>query len=309
MITKQITNFKEYGECIKLSNGIIEAIATVDIGPRIVFFGFIGGENIMNSQKEKFGEMNNELFDSHFYKGARWQNFGGHRLWYSPEKMPDTYYPDCNPVEYELTENGVILTPPPEKENGLQKKIEIAMSDSEPTLNITHYMTNISEEYKDIALWALSVCEQDGVLIVPMNTNDTGLLHNRTISVWPYTDLSDARIYMGKKYITVKQDRNATTPIKLGFDLNDGVVYYLLGETVFKKQYYPNHPNGRYPDGGVSMETYTNGLFIEIETLSEQKVMKPGDTETHKETWSLTKKPCELNEKDNASIENFVSKL
>ena len=41
MITKEIIEFKNYGKCVKISNGIIEAVATVDLGPRIVFFGFI----------------------------------------------------------------------------------------------------------------------------------------------------------------------------------------------------------------------------------------------------------------------------
>ena len=41
MITKEIIEFKNYGKCVKLSNGIIEAISTVEMGPRIVFFGFI----------------------------------------------------------------------------------------------------------------------------------------------------------------------------------------------------------------------------------------------------------------------------
>ena len=54
MISKEIIEFKNYGKCVKISNGIVEAVATVDLGPRIVFFGFVGGENIMNTEKESF---------------------------------------------------------------------------------------------------------------------------------------------------------------------------------------------------------------------------------------------------------------
>jgi hypothetical protein len=188
-------------------------------------------------------------------------------------------------------------------------QIELIMKDNEPTMDVKHNMTNIADKPQDFALWALTVSAQDGVLILPMNTNDTGLLHNRMVSVWPYTDMSDNRIFYGQKYITLRQDRNATTPVKLGFDLNKGLAYYVLGNSVFKKQYYPNHPNGRYPDGGVSMETYNCSLFIEIETLSEQKVMAPGTTETHLETWTMLKKPVDFNEKNNDSIDAFVKAL
>ena len=231
MITKEFIEFKDYGKCIKLSNGIIEAIATFELGPRIVFFGFIGGENIMNTQKDKFDPVTDENFNKHFYKGAVWNNYGGHRLWASPEKSPDTYYPDCEAVEYNLTENGVILTPPPQTANGLQMQIELIMSDTEPTMDVKHSMTNIADKPQDLALWALSVCAQNGVLVAPLNTNNTGLLHNRMISVWPYTDMSDSRIFYGKKFFTLKQEPTATTPIKFGFDLNQGLAYYVLGNS------------------------------------------------------------------------------
>ena len=306
MVNKEIIQFKNYGKCVKISNGIIEAVATLDIGPRVISFGFIGGENIMNTKKDEFDPVTNEKFNEHFYNGAVWNNYGGHRLWASPEKSPETYYPDCEAVEYILTDNGVVLTPPPQTANGLQMQIELIMSDNESTMDVKHSMTNIGNKPQDLALWALSVCAQDGILIVPLNTNDTGLLHNRMISVWPYTDMSDNRIFYGQKYFTLKQDPTAKSPLKFGFDLNQGLAYYVLGNSVFKKKYYPNHPNGRYPDGGVSMETYTCGLFIEIETLSEQKVMAPGTTETHLESWTMLKKPMELNEKNNSSIDAFV---
>lgn len=309
MITKEFIEFKNYGKCIKLSNGIIDAIATLEMGPRIVFFGFIGGENIMNTEKDKFPKISGEKYDKHYYKGAYWTIYGGHRLWASPESSPQTYYPDCNAVEYNLTDSGVVLTPPPQTENGLQMQMELIIRDNEPTMDVKHSMTNIADKEQDLALWALSVSAQDGILIIPTNTNDTGLLHNRVISVWSYTDMSDDRVFYGKKYVTLRQDRNATTPMKFGFDLNEGTTYYLLGNSVFKKKHYPNHPNGRYPDGGVSFETYNCGLFLENETLSEQKIMAPGSTETHLETWTMLKKPQELNERDNDSIDAFVKAL
>ena len=309
MIKHEKITFKNYGSCIKLSNGIIEAVVTIDIGPRIVYFGFVGKENIMNSAKDEFGETNNEKFDNHFYKGATWRNYGGHRLWVSPEKEPDTYYPDCKPVSYTITDNGVILTPDEQIENKRALQVELSMHDNEPVMDVTHVLKNTSDTVQDIAPWALSVCERGGVLIVPMNTNNTGLLHNRVMSIWPYTDPQDKRLFLGKKYVTLIQDPQNEDCMKLGFDLNVGRAFYVLGNSVFEKKYYPNHPNGRYPDGGVSMETYNCGLFIEIETLGEQKQMQTGEEVSHKETWIMHKKPCSFDPKNDSSVDNFVNKL
>ena len=142
-----------------------------------------------------------------------------------------------------------------------------------------------------------------------MNTNDTKLLSNRIISVWPYTDMSDERIFFGKKYVTLAQDTNAETPIKLGFDLNKGSVHYILNDEVFTKSYETLHPTAKYPDGGCSFETYTCNIFTEVESLGELKVVKPGETSVLTEKWTLSKKPCDVDFKDNESIDNFVNKI
>ena len=31
--------FENYGNCLSVSNGMIEAVVTIDVGPRIIYFG------------------------------------------------------------------------------------------------------------------------------------------------------------------------------------------------------------------------------------------------------------------------------
>ena len=40
-------DFENYGKCVQLSNGVIDVVVTIDCGPRIVRFGFVGGENVL----------------------------------------------------------------------------------------------------------------------------------------------------------------------------------------------------------------------------------------------------------------------
>ena len=47
MVKFEEVTYKSFGRCISMSNGSIELLATVDIGPRIIRFAKIGGENIM----------------------------------------------------------------------------------------------------------------------------------------------------------------------------------------------------------------------------------------------------------------------
>ena len=48
---------------------------------------------------------------------------------------------------------------------------------------------------------------------------------------------------------------------------------------------------------------------IEVESLSELKTVKPGETVTHTESWALCKKPCDIDFKNDKSIENMLEKL
>ena len=306
MITKDIVKFNEFGNCLKISDGITEALITIDFGPRIIRYGFIEGENVLCDTLHKNEiPLSGEVFDKFYYEGACWNNYGGHRLWISPESLPETYYPDKDAAPYELTENGAIFTPKAQIENGVQHIIDVHYEETE--LVVSHKVINISENEKEFAVWALSVSALNGIEIIPFNTNDTGLLHNRQISIWPYTDLRDERIYLGHKYATIIQ-KDLPTNLKIGFNLNEGKVYYVVNNTTFKVCFDVNK-NGVYPDNNVCFETYSCKDFTEIETLSELKLVKSGESITHNEKWSLFKTPCEFNAKDDDSIDNFITKL
>ena len=307
---KEIESYKDYGKCVSISNGVIEVYVTVDIGPRIIKFGYVDGANFMNDDRTLLGgkPMDKEYTDF-FGEGRRWENLGGHRIWLSPESYPETYLPDDRKVDYEITENGALFTPFADTEVGVQKSIEIKMDKDDSNMQVIMKVENIADKPQEFAIWALSVCSRDGDLIIPMNTNDTGLLANRKIAVWPYTDLSDNRIYFGKKYATIHQDRNAAVPAKLGFDLNCGTAYYVLGDDVLCKKYNTNHPDGKYPDGGVSFETYVCPEMIEFETLGELKTLGKGDVSEHIELWSLCKKNCDVDFKNDDSIDNLLSSI
>lgn len=306
---KEIENYLDYGKCVSISNGVIEALVTVDIGPRIISFGYKDGQNFMCDERERLGFKCSEEYTEFFGEGRKWENLGGHRIWLSPESYPETYLPDDRPVEYRITDCGAVFIPLEDTQIGAAKELEIKMDPDDTNMQVLMRVKNTAAAAKEFAIWALSVCTEGGTLIVPMNTNDTVLLPNRVISVWPYTDMSDDRIYWGKKYITVRQDSSAKTNMKLGFDLNCGTAYYVLGNEILRKNYSTNHPDGRYPDGGCSFETYTNDCMLEFETLGELKTVNPGEVSEHSEMWSLCKKPCDVDLKNDSSIDTLLSKL
>ena len=121
--------------------------------------------------------------------------------------------------------------------------------------------------------------------------------------------MSNDRIYWGSRYVTIRQDEKYEQPIKLGFDLNCGTVYYTKGEDIFRMSFDTNHPDGTYPDGGCSFETYTNENMIEVESLSELKTVKSGEASELTESWSHYKMPCEVDFRSDESIDGMLEKI
>ncbi len=128
---------------------------------------------------------------------------------------------------------------------------------------------------------------QNGLEIVPLNTNDTGLLSNGTLSLWSYADMSDKRLSFGKTFFSLKQNPQEKRSFKLGMFNNSGFAAYLCHGAMFVKRFY-GCEGAEYPDGGCNYETYTCDKFLEMESLGDLKNVAPGDTLSTTELWSIT---------------------
>jgi len=298
-------SYSNYGNCVRLSNGIIEAVITLDCGPRIIRFSFIGKDNFMFEDINRDVSVNGEVVEAVFGKGSEWFIYGGHRMWLSPEDMPLSYYPDNEQVICNEIKNGVDLIAPVQRVNEVQFRFEITMKTEKTNLEIKHYVTNTGNNTRNNAIWGLTVLGKGGLEVIPQPLYDTGLLANRVISLWPYSDMSDERVYFGKKYITLKQDKNISSAFKFGINNIRNWAAYFNHDSMFIKKYHCN-PEGKYPDYGTSFETYTNKHFLEMESLGELTDITPGSTLFHSEEWELVDNIKRPNEKDEVTIDALV---
>lgn len=299
--------YKNFGRCIKVENDIASFIVTVDVGPRVIAYSLNGMENVLYEDVERHAFNQDEGFEDYYYEGAKWYIYGGHRLWYSPEAFPNSYYPDNDPVRYTIDGNTIKLTPKPQAENGVAYTMSFTLDENSSKITASHTITNISDNEMEIAPWCLTVMDKGGIEIIPQSRQETGLLANRLLVIWPYTDITDDRLYIGNDYITLKQDENISDAIKIGVNNDRGWVSYLNKNQLFVKR-YTHYENAKYPDFGVSYETYTNDKIMEVESLGYLKVLNKGDSISHDETWELI--PCEdsFNRKDMSSVDTFVKK-
>ena len=281
--------FEGWKNCVELLSGDFKLIVTTDVGPRVIG-GFVGGsKNIFHVDPKLAGTA-----------GAKeWVNYGGHRLWHSPELKPRTYAPDNSKAAAKENKDGsVTFSAGTEKSTGIYKSTTIQPL-GENKFRVEHRLRNDNPWEIEIAPWALSVMAPGGTAIAPQNREPFALLPNSFFSVWPYTDMNDSRIAWGHDYILVHQVAG-TEPFKIGFNCKSGWIAYANNGTLFVKK-FEHFADAEYPDNGCSIEIYTNKDMLEAETLGPLYLLSPDEEILHVEEWLCTKGPKEIKtEKDAA---------
>jgi hypothetical protein len=272
-------SYAGWKRCLRISNDEIEAIVTLDVGPRIIRCGFVGGVNEFVEYPEQIGKTGENIYRS----------YGGHRLWVAPEQKPRTYYPDNNPVTMMKKGETIRFRAPAEVGTGVQKEIRVTMSLKMNSFHVEHFLTNNSEAPLTAAAWALSVMAPGGRAIIPQEQfkpHPEILQPVRGMALWSYTDMTDPRWTWGKKFVQLRQDSSLQTPQKFGVLNKQGWCAYTNGDRLFLKT-VPFSQNAAYPDFDCNCEFFTNHRMLELETLSPLKTLQPGETIQHDERWFL----------------------
>jgi hypothetical protein len=273
------TEYKGWHNCYRVTNGEVELIVTGDVGPRIIRFGFVGGQNVFKEYAEQMGKTGEEKF----------QLRGGDRVWKAPEDPIATWAPDNVPVEITATPTGLVARAPVEPLTNLQKEIEVSLAPSGSEVTVAHRITNKSLFTLEFAPWVLTMMAPGGMGITgfpPRGRHPINLEATNPLVMWAYTNLADKRLTFTKKYLILRQDPNNSEAQKVGLFNRDTWAAYLINGEAFVKRATAD-PSKTYTDFGCSFETFTNNEFLEIETLGPITKVAPGKTEEQVEHWSL----------------------
>ncbi len=277
--------YQGWKKAFRICNDTVQLIVLTEVGPRILFFGFLGGRNEFHEVPEHAGKGGDGTF----------RVYGGHRLWVSPE-VERTYYPDNVPVSVRKHKDAFIFTAPPESAHpgtNLQKEIEIKLAGTGTHVSVTHRISNLGKEATEMAPWALSVMAGSGKAILPLPPRAPvaadRLLPEGVLALWCYTDLADPRWRIGTKYIQLHQGKNHACRFK---EQMTGIynpfgwgAYFRQGHLFVKRAEVRR--NAKYPDFGCNFETYTDPYSLELETLGPLQNLEPGQTAEHTENWWL----------------------
>lgn len=266
-------------ECVELTNEALSLLVTRSVGPRVLALQLHGGRNL-------FAELPDATLK---WPGQPdYSLYGGHRLWYAPEVPAVTYRPDDEPVQIEALAGGLAAVQPPEAGSGLRKTIRVRLPDDRARVVVEHGLENTGQSAVLCAPWAISVMRPGGTAILPQAqelADPDGVQPNRSLILWPYTDLSQSWIEPGKDYLRV-HGLQVEAPTKVGFANPRGWLAYHLDEVLFVK-FAAYQPGAPYLDQGASSQCYTARDFLELETLGPAVTLPPGETVWHRELWVI----------------------
>lgn len=278
-------SYRGWNNAYRLSNGVVELLVTADVGPRIIFYGFRNGENLLHEVEEDAGKTG----------GSEFRLYGGHRLWVSPE-VERTYYPDNTPVAVSQHGNATRFTAQREElppGTNLQKELEIELAATGSQVRITQRIRNDDQHSTTLAPWSPTMMGAGGRTILPLSPrvamDKDHYLPVGVFGIWSFTDLADPRWVLGTNYIQLRQMTNPAGRFKeqMGgiYNAAGWGAYFRQGCLFVKRAAVIS--GARYPDFGCNFEVFTNPDFIELETLGPLVELRPGEVVEHVERWWL----------------------
>jgi hypothetical protein len=180
-------DFAGWENCWRIANGEIELIVTADVGPRVIYFAFAGGPNLLKNFEDQMGRSGEDS----------WMIRGGSRIWIAPEDRKASYAPDNAPVEIEVRNDELIATAPVEESVRVQKQMVIRVPGKGSAVEIRHRVQNAGLMPTEFAVWVLTVMAPGGTAVTgfpPRASHPEDLAPSNPLVMWAFTDLSDPRM-------------------------------------------------------------------------------------------------------------------
>ena len=305
--------YKGWPGCARVSNGIVEAIVAPRIG-RILAFQFVGrpDSSPIFINPDWLGKTGADA------GAGNWANFGGDKLWPSPQSdwpryighpfPPDTAF-DGEPERMDVVPGGVRLTTPRSAAFGAEASRTITLRPGETRLYIAQTLRRAAPPQPTtdakppapggrdrLGIWSVTQTRGDGAVFLPLNpgsrfpqgfvtfgADSSPILHPGPLPPgWART----GSMLTGR--------RDPTRSSKLGTDDSAGWIASLYGGDLLFSERYPIHRGLTYPDGGCRTEVYANAgatAYVELELLGPLQLLPPGKQTTYDITWQLERLP------------------
>jgi hypothetical protein len=289
-------SYKGWHEALFLeaSEGRVSLISIPAVAGRIIHYGR-QRENILFENPDYLGKtMANTNPDSLA------QGYIGYNIDLGPELRGIPPHLSLWMGPYAWSGNGerILMTSQPDLSVGIRIEKEIRLHPKTGDLSLVQTMTNISEGELAYCLWDRTLCKGGGFALVPLRRKSRYKAGWSLLKDGAYhgDDPSHPNVKILDGVLVVE----ARGPgAKLGVDSESGWVAYVRGKCLFVK-YFPHFSQGAYTDGGNSVEIYFDPKVCELEPLSPEVTLKPGEEYSFPEKWVLVELDHEVIRADQA---------
>lgn len=256
-------------------------VVVPDLGGRVIRYG-LGGENLIFDNPDYAGKT---LENSP--AGALDQGYTGYNVDLGPELRGIPKHLPLWVGKHRVLEAGPSLLLRSEIDPATRMEITKRI-DADPldgSLRVLQILTNRGDKDASYCLWDRTLCSGGGFALIPLNASSKLPAGWCQLQKGKYK--ADAPSHPGVKILDGVLVAKAEGPSsKIGADSDGGWIAYARGKQMLVK-YYPYFPEGKYTDGGNSVELYFDPKVCELEPLSPEVTMAPGRAYEFMERWLL----------------------
>lgn len=290
-VTVTRTNYHGWPDALVLSGGGTEVTVVPAIG-RIMQFRLAGEPGPFWENRALDGQV-------HPPRVAKWINFGGDKTWPAPEAewpkpdggwLPPAAF-DSVPVQATVEGDQLVLTSPVDPAYGIRVVRRLQLGPGPGRLTVHTRYDKISGAPSRVSVWVITQLNDPVLLAGPAPAGPSARFTNGFHLLSGAVPPSLARVpgeQPRQQLITLR--RNPKASHKIGLQ-GDTLVW--VGEKHVLAIRQPVSATGTYPDHGSSTEIYTNPdplPYIELETLSPLRELKPGDTHEWRQVYVLERR-------------------
>jgi hypothetical protein len=272
----------ELGElaALELVEGTAKLVIVHGAGPRIAWFG----------------RARNLLYwdDAGARRRGAWALRGGHRLWITrpdADESEETYAPDNAACRVERIAGGVAVS----AIGSSQIEKTLAVRSEAGAWVVSHTLRNTGDMLWAGGAWALT-CTKPGATTtyrVPLDGGNPAwdaltLVVPRRWGGGHTSRIADPQIVMTEEAIEIHPRGGEA---KRMLSAPRGTLEMHDADIVFAKTAV-HQPGARYPlDTNVAFYLGPDRFMVELETMSPQRTLRPGESLTHVEIWTLSSAP------------------
>jgi hypothetical protein len=248
--------YRHWSTAYRCTSGDAELVIVTEIGPRILSFRSKNGHNLLYED------------DTGFQVGD-WHLYGGHRFTVAPESAL-SYVPDNAPCTVESKPDHLRIMAN-KSANGTERTLVI--EPAEDGFDLVHILMNHGPHSWNGAIWAIT-CIPSGTSIAPRPQS--------RVRFWPGTRKLDWT-FSPRHITSVANGKRG----KLGWHSESSWLASIQahGTLVIHD---PNPPTAsQCIDNGCNLEIFTCSHYSELETLSGEITLHPGDETSHQQRWRL----------------------